>query len=126
MKHALAQIHPVGQAWLGYSARLHKPPPPAAPLRPMDPFLQPDEWLVRYAGDKSGTDAYAQSAQNVLIAQLGTPWTDPQALSPAEQCLFLAFTTVCARRGDQAGTLLYGTAQFGGSGDHGAVFRVRP
>ena len=106
MKHALAQIHPVGQAWLGYSAQLREPPPPSAPLRPMDPFLQPDEWLARYGGDKPGTEAYAQAAQNALAAQLGTPWTGPQALSPVEQCLFMAFTLVCARRGDEAGNLL--------------------
>lgn len=106
MKQALAQIHPVGQAWLGYSAKLREPPPPSAPLRPMDPFLQPDEWLARYAGDKPGSEAYAQAAQNALAAQLGAPWTDPQALSPVEQCLFMAFTLVCARRGDEAGTLL--------------------
>jgi intracellular multiplication protein IcmP len=106
MKQALAQIHPVGQAWLGYSAKLREPPPPSAPLRPMDPFLQPDEWLARYAGDKPGTEAYAQAAQKALAAQLGRPWTDPQALTPVEQCLFMAFTLVCARRGDEAGTLL--------------------
>ncbi|GAB3588730.1 secretion/conjugation apparatus DotM-related subunit [Acetobacter peroxydans] len=106
MKHALSQIHPVGQAWIGYSAKLREPPPPSAPLRPMDPFLQPDEWLARYAGDRPGTEAYAQAAQNALAAQLGAPWTDPQALSPVEQCLFMAFTLVCARRGDEAGTLL--------------------
>lgn len=81
MKHALAQIHPVGQAWLGYNAQLREPPPPSAPLRPMDPFLQPDEWLARYGGDKPGTEAHAQAAQNALAAQLGTPWTGPQALS---------------------------------------------
>lgn len=106
MKQALAQIHPIGRAWIGYSAKLREPPPPSAPLKPMDPFLQPDEWLARYAGDKPGTATYAQAAQNALAAQLGTPWTDPQALSPIEQCLFMAFTLVCARRGDAAGTLL--------------------
>lgn len=106
MKHALSQIHPVGRAWIGYSAKLREPPPPSSPLRPMDPFLQPDEWLARYAGEKPETAAQAQAAQNALAAQLGTPWTDPQALSPVEQCLFMAFTLVCARRGEEAGTLL--------------------
>ncbi|BBC81895.1 hypothetical protein (plasmid) [Acetobacter orientalis] len=106
MKQALAEIYPIGRAWIGYSAKLREPPPPSAPLKPMDPFLQPDEWLARYAGDKPGTATYAQAAQNALAAQLGTPWTDPQALSPIEQCLFMAFTLVCARRGDAAGTLL--------------------
>ncbi|MFT8780920.1 hypothetical protein [Acetobacter orientalis] len=106
MKQALAEIYPIGRAWIGYSAKLREPTPPSAPLKPMDPFLQPDEWLARYAGDKPGTATYAQAAQNALAAQLGTPWTDPQALSPIEQCLFMAFTLVCARRGDAAGTLL--------------------
>uniref|UniRef100_UPI00046EB5F0 secretion/conjugation apparatus DotM-related subunit n=1 Tax=Acetobacter okinawensis TaxID=1076594 RepID=UPI00046EB5F0 len=106
MKQALAQIHPIGQAWIGYSAKLREPPPPSAPLRPMDPFLQPDEWLARYASYEPGTPAHAQAAQNALAAQLGTPWTDPQALSPVEQCLFMVFTLVCARRGEEAGKLL--------------------
>ena len=26
MKHALAQIHPIGRAWIGYSAKLREPP----------------------------------------------------------------------------------------------------
>lgn len=106
MKRALAQIHPVGQAWIGYSAKLRDPPPPSAPLSPMDPFLRPDEWLSRYAGDTPGTEAYAQAAQSALAAQLGSRWTDPLALSPVEQCLFMAFTLVCARRGEEAGKLL--------------------
>lgn len=105
MKQALAQIHPIGRAWIGYSAKLREPAPPSAPLKPMDPFLQPDEWLARYAGDQPDTTAYAQAAQSALTAQLGSPWTDPQALSPIEQCLFMAFTLVCARRGEEAGTV---------------------
>lgn len=106
MKQALAKIHPVGQAWIGYSAKLREPPPPSVPLRPMDPFLRPDEWLARYAGETPGTEAYAQAAQSALAAQLGNRWTGPLALSPVEQCLFMVFTLVCARRGDEAGKLL--------------------
>lgn len=106
MKHALAQSHPIGQAWIGYSAKLREPPAATKPLRPMDPFLRPQEWLARHAGDTPGTDAYALAAQSALAAQLGRPWDGPQSLSPVEQCLFMVFTLVCARRVEEARKLL--------------------
>lgn len=106
MKHALAQIHPIGRAWIGYSAKLREPPTAEQPLRPMDPFLRPQEWLARHAGDTPGTDAYACAAQSALAAQLGRPWAGPQSLSPVEQCLFMVFTLVCTRRVEEAQKLL--------------------
>jgi intracellular multiplication protein IcmP len=122
MKHALAQIHPIGQAWIGYNATLHSPPTESRPLRPMDPFLRPQEWLVRYTNGTPGSDIYALAAQNALAAQLGRPWAGPQALSPVEQCLFMVFTLVCARRMEVAQKLLESLAvSLSGRWDKGEI-----
>lgn len=106
MTRMLASIHPVGSAWVGASPRLLPPAPAGKPLRPMDPVLTTGEWLQRYAPGPSGERETVLQAHNALVAQLGQLWTSPEKLTPAELCLFMAFSLYHDRQKDKAQQLL--------------------
>lgn len=88
LQRLVAQVHPIGAAWVGY--RL---PPrtlnPGERVRPLDPPLKPREWTARFCvrdGAFSPDDASA-----ALTRQCGAPWTTLEDASPVVQCLAMAF-----------------------------------
>lgn len=106
MTKMLATIHPIGQAWVGGKSKLSPPMPAGKPLRPMDPALTPEEWLLRYAPGSVDEPNTINRAYDTLVRQLGKHWTGPNSLSPVELCLFMTFSLYHARQKDQAQALL--------------------
>lgn len=105
MQKALAEIHPLGAAWLGKGLKLVRPSPPEAPLAPLDPALNLEEWRARYVRGNSAAQLRETTLQ-ALEAQLGGPWRGPLEASVAEKCLFVAFSFFIQRRKDEAQSVL--------------------
>ncbi|KXV73304.1 hypothetical protein AD936_03920, partial [Gluconobacter japonicus] len=105
MQKALAEIHPLGAAWLGKGLKLVRPSPPEAPLAPLDPALNLEEWRARYVRGNSAAQLRETTLQ-ALEAQLGRPWRGPLEASVAEKCLFVAFSFFIQRRKDEAQSVL--------------------
>ncbi|MEN3177223.1 hypothetical protein ABDK75_14675 [Gluconobacter sp. OJA] len=105
MQKALAEIHPLGAAWLGKGLKLVRPSPPEAPLAPLDPALNLKEWRARYVRGNSAAQLRETTFQ-ALEAQLGRPWRGALEASVAEKCLFVAFSFFIQRRKDEAQSVL--------------------
>ncbi|MBS1028657.1 MULTISPECIES: secretion/conjugation apparatus DotM-related subunit [Gluconobacter] len=105
LQKALAEIHPLGAAWLGKGLKLVRPSPPEVPLAPLDPALNLDEWRARYVRGDSPAELREATLQ-ALQAQLGRPWRGPLEASAAEKCLFVAFSFFIQRRKDEAQNVL--------------------
>lgn len=105
MQKALAEIHPLGAAWLGKGLKLVRPSPPEAPLAPLDPALNLEEWRARYVRGNSDAQLRETTLQ-ALEAQLGRPWRGPLEASVAEKCLFVAFSFFIQRRKEEAQSVL--------------------
>lgn len=101
MQKALAEIHPLGAAWLGKGLKLVRPSPPEVPLAPLDPALNLEEWRARYVRGNSPEDLRDATFQ-ALKGQLGNAWNGPTTATPAEKCLFVAFSLFIQRKKDQA------------------------
>jgi intracellular multiplication protein IcmP len=105
MQKALAEIHPLGAAWLGKGLKLVRPSPPEMPLAPLDPALNLEEWKTRYIRGNSPEETHDTMLRS-LKAQLGNRWTGPAAATAAEKCLFVAFSLFIQRKKDQAQGIL--------------------
>ena len=105
MQKALAEIHPLGAAWLGKGLKLIRPAPPEAPLAPLDPALNLEEWRARYVRGTSFAERRETTFQ-ALQAQLGSPWRGPLEATVAEKCLFLCFSLYIQRRKVEAQSVL--------------------
>lgn len=101
LQKALAEIHPLGAAWLGKGLKLVRPSPPEVPLAPLDPALNLDEWRARYVRGNS-PEELQDATFKALEAQLGNVWNGPTTATAAEKCLFVAFSLFIQRKKDQA------------------------
>ncbi|QEO18746.1 secretion/conjugation apparatus DotM-related subunit [Acetobacter vaccinii] len=102
MQKVMADLHPIGKAWIGASLPLTEPAPPGSPLRPLDPALEAGEWLARYAPDGLDTTAGLEQACSALGAQAGQRWTGPQSLQTADLVMFMALGLFCKREKKEA------------------------